>query len=151
VPRKPAYTQDWPKDNQAQMTEQKRFMALLYDLCAGVVDPPRQPTPGQKPTPLGDQVFAGTLKVYSTFSSRRFAGYLQDAAAKGYLSWRMHSVSVCAFLDNAALTPGLQRLIVQSRLPLTSLETVFAPDSSGFSTSRFVRWFDEKYGVERSG
>src|SRR5262249_12102299 len=26
-----------------------------------------------------------------------------------------------------------------------------APDSSGFSTSRFVRWFDEKYGTERSG
>lgn len=28
---------------------------------------------------------------------------------------------------------------------------VFAPDSSGFSTSRCVRWFDEKYGVQRSG
>src|SRR5262249_1702771 len=24
-------------------------------------------------------------------------------------------------------------------------------DSSGFSTSRFVRWFDEKYGVHRTG
>ena len=31
---------------------------------------------------------------------------------------------------------------------LGSLEVV---DSSGFSTCRFVRWFDEKYGVERSG
>jgi hypothetical protein len=28
---------------------------------------------------------------------------------------------------------------------------VFAPDFTGFSTSRFVRWFDEKYGVTRSG
>ena len=27
----------------------------------------------------------------------------------------------------------------------------FAPDSTGFSNSRFVRWFDEKYGTERSG
>src|SRR5207245_5278807 len=27
----------------------------------------------------------------------------------------------------------------------------FAPDSTGFSTSRFVKWFDEKYGVTRSG
>lgn len=38
-----------------------------------------------------------------------------------------------------------------SRTPLRAVETTFAPDSSGFSTSRFVRWYDEKYGVERSG
>jgi transposase len=31
------------------------------------------------------------------------------------------------------------------------IETTFAPDSTGFSTSRFVRWYDEKYGCERSG
>lgn len=36
-------------------------------------------------------------------------------------------------------------------MPLRGVETVFAPDSTGFSTSRFVRWYDEKYGVERSG
>ena len=29
------------------------------------------------------------------------------------------------------------------------LETTFAPDSSGFCTSRFVRWFDVKYGITR--
>lgn len=45
----------------------------------------------------------------------------------------------------------LQQLIVRSSLPLKAVETVFAPDSTGFSTSRFVRWYDERYGVERSG
>jgi hypothetical protein len=35
-------------------------------------------------------------------------------------------------------------------MPLRAVETTFAPDSSGFSTSRFVKWYDEKYG-ERSG
>src|SRR3954462_627546 len=49
------------------------------------------------------------------------------------------------------MTPILNDLIVQSSLPLRTVETVFAPDSTGFSTSRFVRWFDEKYGTERSG
>ena len=42
-------------------------------------------------------------------------------------------------------------MIVRSSLPLQSVETVFAPNSTGFSTSRFVRWHDEKYGSERSG
>jgi hypothetical protein len=30
-------------------------------------------------------------------------------------------------------------------LPMQSIETTFAPDSSGFCTSRFIRWFDIKY------
>ena len=33
----------------------------------------------------------------------------------------------------------------------TDAVSVFAVDSSGFSTCKFVRWFDEKYGQERSG
>lgn len=32
---------------------------------------------------------------------------------------------------------------------LCAVETTFATDSSGFCTSRFIRWFDVKYGVTR--
>jgi transposase len=62
----------------------------------------------------------------------------------------MNSVSVCSYLENTLLTPVLLNLIVRSSLPLRAIETAFAPDSSGFSTSRFVRWFDEKYGRQCS-
>jgi|SRR5579871_14938 len=48
------------------------------------------------------------------------------------------------------MMPGPRTLDLLS-LPLRAVETVFAPDSTGFSTSRFVRWYDEKYGTERSG
>ena len=34
-------------------------------------------------------------------------------------------------------------------MPLRAVETEFAVDSFGFSTSRFVRWFDQKYGTVR--
>jgi transposase len=34
-------------------------------------------------------------------------------------------------------------------LPLKVVEADFAVDSSGFTTSRFIRWFDHKYGVMR--
>jgi transposase len=47
------------------------------------------------------------------------------------------------------LTPILQDLITKSSLPLGSVETDFAVDSSGFTTSRFHRWFDHKYGAVR--
>lgn len=42
-----------------------------------------------------------------------------------------------------------EELVTLSSLPLQAVETDFAVDASGFSTSRFVRWFDAKYG-ERS-
>src|SRR5262249_33266480 len=101
--------------------------------------------------PMADKVFTCCLKVYSTFSSRRFACDLADAHTKGYLSELPHSVSTCAFLSDPHMTPVLYDLIRRSSLPLASVETRFAPDSTGFSTSRFVKWFDEKYGVTRSG
>src|SRR5262245_39235610 len=63
----------------------------------------------------------------------------------------MHSVHICSFLNSELMTPALKSLIVRSSLPLKSVETTFAPDSSGFSTSRFVKWFDQKYGVTRQG
>jgi transposase len=84
-------------------------------------------------------------------SARRFACDLKDAHEKGYTSTTMHPLRICFYLENPLLTPVLQDLIVRSSLPLRSVETTFAPDSTGFSTSRFVRWFDEKYGVTRSG
>jgi transposase len=147
---KKTYRQDWPMYNLAQIEEKKRFLALLHDLCLGLADLPPNKT-GRSRTPMNDMIFASAYKVYSTLSSRRFGTDLADAQEKGFLTHKIHPVMVGHFLNNPALTQVLQDLIVQSSLPLRAIETVFAPDSTGFRTSRFVRWFDEKYGRERSG
>ena len=47
------------------------------------------------------------------------------------------------------MTPILGDLIRESALPLRAIEVDFAVDSTGFGTSRFVRWFDQKYGIVR--
>jgi transposase len=150
VPKKKTYKQDWPAYNEAQMTEKHRFAKLLFELCRGIEEPPAGKI-GRPRTSMTDMVFAAALKVYTTFSSRRFACDLKDAHERGYLSKLMNSVSTNAYLENERMTPVLIKLIETSSLPLKAVETVFAPDSSGFSSSRFVRWFDEKYGMERSG
>jgi transposase len=151
VPKRPTYKQDWPAYNLAQSTEKHRFQVLLHDLCRGVAEPPPARISGRRRHTSKDTLFAMAFKVYGTFSSRRFTCDLKDAHEKGYLSKPIPGVKVCAFFENADLTPVLHSLIVESSLPLRAVETVFAPDSTGFSTSRFVRWFDEKYGVTRSG
>ena len=141
---------NWPLYNLAQIEEKRRFQVLLADLCKGSAEPPANKT-GRKHTPIADMVFAAVLKVYSTVSSRRFGTDLSDAYAAGFVSHDLHPVMVCSFLENKMLTPVFHALITRSSLPLKAVETTFAPDSSGFSTSRFVKWFDEKYGAVRSG
>jgi transposase len=151
VPKRPTYRQVWPAYNKAQAIEKHRLQELLFDLCRGIEEPDRGGKPGHKPHTLRDSIFAMAFKVYSTFSSRRFNCDLADAHAMGYLSRPVPGMKVPVFFANPELTPILHRLITLSSLPLKTVETVFAPDSTGFSTSRFVRWYDEKYGVTRSG
>ncbi|HEX3151424.1 MAG TPA: transposase [Gemmataceae bacterium] len=150
VPKKPTFKQNWPLYDRAQMTEKNRFLELLSELVQGVQEPEKT-KPGRRRHLLRDMVFASAFKVFSTFSSRRFACDLADAHQKGYITKLMHSVQVCDFIDNPDMTPVLVALIQRSALPLRSVESKFAPDSTGFSTSRFIRWHDEKYGRERSG
>jgi len=148
VPKRPTYKQNWPAYNLAQTTEKNRFQVLLADLCSGMVDPPHD-GPGRKPIPLADRLFAACFKVWSGMSARRFNCDLQEATERGYLSRTLHCQRASQFLEEEELTPYLRALIVRSSLPLRAVETEFAVDSSGFSTSRFVRWYDHKYGVVR--
>jgi transposase len=74
---------------------------------------------------------------------------LRDATAKGYLSRLPHFNSIFNYLENPDLTPILRAMITETSLPLTAVEQDFAVDSSGFTTSRFIRWYDHKYGAVR--
>ncbi|MBI1762817.1 MAG: transposase [Acidobacteria bacterium] len=150
VTKKVTYGQDWTAYNQAQQNEKRLFQSLMHDLCGLVVEPEQEM--GRPRLAYRDMLFAAAFKVYCGMSARRFATDLSEAQAKGYVSKAAHFNSVNRYLDldNEALTPLLQSLIAQSSLPLKALETDFAVDSSGFSTCNYVRWFDEKYGKERT-
>jgi transposase len=141
---KQKYTQDWQSYNAAQQTEKSHFLAFLYQLCSKVQEPIQ--TMGRPRLPLKDVLFAVTYKTYSMLSARRFASDMRDALAKGYVSKAPSFNSVFDYLQMESLTPYLKQLIAESAMPLQSIETDFAVDSSGFSTTNFVRWFSVKYG-----
>jgi transposase len=140
------YSQDWTAYNAAQCEEKSRFMELLADLCAGVPQPVQ--TIGRPRMPMSDMVFASTFKVYSLFSSRRFTSDLQEAHHKGFVTHPAHFNTVSKYMSLPDMTPVLMDLVTAASLPLSKVETQFAVDSSGLSTSRFVRWFNKKYGKE---
>lgn len=141
-------TQEWPAYNEAQTHEQEHFVSLLRDLCNGIEQPEYRF--GRPRLPLSDVVFGITAKVYSTMSGRRFMTDLREAEARGLVVKPPSFTSTFRYLENAELTPLLKTLIEQSASPLRAIETDFAVDSSGFSTSTYARWFDHKYGKQRS-
>jgi transposase len=150
IPKKPTYAQDWANYNLAQSIEKHRLQELLADLCRGIQEPPLAKT-GPRPHLAKDAIFAMAYKVYEGFSARRFASDLKDVHKSGYVSRPIPGMKMCAFFNTPTFTPILKELVSLSARPLRTIEKEFAVDSSGFSTSKFVRWYDEKYGVERSG
>jgi transposase len=142
------YKQVWSAYNSAQTNEKKHFLALLSDLCSGIDEPIQ--TMGRTRLPMADMIFATVYKVYSTVSSRRFMTDLKEEYVRGRISKLPSYNSVNHYLDMEELAPYLQALITRSSLPLKSVESAFAVDSSGFSACQYVRWYDEKYGKEQS-
>ena len=141
------YPQNWPAYNEAQQNEKREFQSLLADLCKTVEQPAQDMSKGGRPRlPIGDAIFSAVFKIYSTMSARRFTSDLCDAQDKGYIEKVPHFNSVLKVLENPDTFPILTRLIEQSSLPLQSVESDFAVDSTGFAFCRFTKWFDIKYG-----
>ena len=147
APRK-TYPQRWRAYNAAQAHEKEKFQVLLRELCQDIKQPVRSRN-GRPRLPIEDVIFCACYKVYSTLSARRFMTDLREAHAKGFICKTPHFNTIYNYVEDKNLTPVLRELIARSSLPLKAIETDFAVDSSGFSTSRFVRWFDVKFGTIR--
>jgi transposase len=141
-------TQEWHQYNEAQTHEQERFVALLRDLCNGIPQPEYKF--GRPRLPLADVIFSAVYKVYSTVSTRRFMTDIREAETKELVTKAPSYASNVRCFENPELTSLLKLLIEQSATPLKSIESDFAVDSSGFTTTTYNRWFDYKWGKERS-
>lgn len=141
------YDQDWTTYNQAQRTEYRVFMELLADLCDQIEEPGQGM--GRPSKPLGDMVFACALKVYSGFSLRRFESLMEVAQERGHVTETCSYATVSNYMNKPEVAELLHDLIALSSAPLAAVESDFAVDSSGFSTSRFGQYFDYKHGREQ--
>jgi len=142
------YAQNWPAYNAAQVSEKETFLNLLHSLCEHVPEP--EQTRGRPRLPLRDMIFAAAYKVYSTASARRFMTDLRDAQSKGLISRAPHYNSLFRCLESETVTPIIHDLIVRAALPLRAVETDFAIDSTGFTSTQLVGlWQQEKYGAEK--
>lgn len=141
------YGQKWNAYDKSQTNEKIIFMKLLKDLT-GFVEQPEYKF-GRPTLPMSEMVFNSVMKIYSTFSLRRFMSDSKIAKELGLIDIVPCYSSIGHFLQKKELTPILINLIKTSASPLKEVESDFACDASGFSTSRFARWFDTKWGKEK--
>jgi transposase len=141
------YVQNWPAYNAAQCSEKATVQTLLRGLCDGIVTPPH-PGRGPKPIPLSDAVYGMTMKVYMTVSGRRATTDITACAEAGHMTRAPHYNSLFNYFEKPEMTALLTALVEESASPLAAIESQFAVDSTGFSTSVYHRWFDHKYGRE---
>lgn len=122
-------------------------MPLLAELCFNAE--PKNYAFGRPTLPMSDMLFCTVLKVYSMRSLRRFIGELKIAKESRFIDKVPSFASIGHFLQREDITQPLIKLISKSSIPLKSVETDFAVDASGFTTCRYVRWFDHKYGKQK--
>jgi transposase len=145
---KPTYKQEWHEYNLAQTTEKAKFQELLYELCQNIEEPIQHM--GRPRVPIADRIFACCFKIYSMLSGRRFMSDLTEAKRRCYLQMMPHYNSIFRYLESKDLTDYLKQLIVESSLPLKTVEFDFTVDSSGFSTGVYQKWSEAKWGGTRT-
>ena len=90
---------------KAQCNEEQNFMKLLSDLCQNVEQPDYKF--GRPTLPMSVMIFASALKVYSTFSLRRFTFHMNKAHDDGYTNAVCSYSSVSNYMRKPELTPML--------------------------------------------
>ena len=141
------YAQNWKAYNKSQTNEKLIFMRLLRNLCDEIKQPKYKF--GRPTLPFQDMLFCMAYKVYSTLSGRRFISDLKIAKEMGLIKQVPHYNSMFNFFKDENVKPIISELITLSSLPLKEVEKDFAVDSSGFSTCKFNRWHDYKWGKDK--
>jgi len=145
--KKVTYTQNWPAYNQAQTSEIELFDILLKDLVQSVEEPKQQI--GRPKASERDLFFCAVQKVYSQLSSRRAYTLYKNAGSKKQIEKPPCYNMVNILLNREDITPVLHELLKLSALPLKSVESQFAVDSSGFRTTKFDDYCREKHKVRK--
>lgn len=142
------YKQAWHAYNQAQTSEVKQFEVLLSDLIESVDEPIREGA-GRPAMSQREALFCSIKKVYSQMSSRRAKGLFDEAKEKELIEKSPHFNAVSKLLNKESTAKILENLITLSALPLKSVEHTWLADSSGFRTTNFTQYCQEKHGKSR--
>ena len=138
----------WHNYNQSQTKEKALFVNILSDLCS-LIPEDKHDSVGRKPASTKDVIFAMAMKEYLGISSRRVQSDLKLFKESGYMNSEIPFNTLLDHMERPELKSIFKELIEVSALPLKQIEADFAIDSTGFSVSRYVTYFDFKHKKDR--
>ena len=133
-------------EEKAQVFENEYFDILLWELCRTLEQPHYRY--GRPQLPISDMVFCIVTKAQQKLSRRRVMTDVRRSHSEKFLDVTPHNSTITRYLTKVDLTPVLKYLVALSAKPLAAMETQFAIDSTGFSSTTYARWFDQKWGKE---
>jgi hypothetical protein len=115
---------------------------------ADITDPRPVQVRGQPRLPISDLIFASVQKVYSQLSCRRAHSLFGFAAERGHIAGPPSYSKSSIHLNREDVTPILHEVIANVALPRAALEDRFAVDSSGFRTTCYGDYCQERHGPQ---
>ncbi len=133
------YTQDWVAYDKAKTKESILFKAMLSELLHDYF---AYETKQGKRICNRERLFMMALKVYYNADFRKCQGLIEEFTGR-----KVSYKSLCNFFEDETLSAIIDDLILITALPTAILETTGAIDATGFSTSIFENWNENKWGT----
>lgn len=144
---KPLPIRNWTAYTLAQNNHKHFLLGKLKELL-DEIEIKEPPSRGRPQANLKEICFALALKSFTRLPSRRLHSELIEVERSGLITHIPRYSTLMKYLATEEITTILEALIHLSANPAIPVETDFASDSSGFSTSIFGRWFDARVGKE---
>lgn len=146
IRQRKTYSQDWASYDLAKTNEEGLFKALIEELLSNCVEVPEHKKAGRRGYSVREKLLFMCLKVYYKSDLRKTVSILKELKKVDYIPRVPSFKSIDNFFNDKSLSLILDDLILISALPLANVEEVGAIDATGFSISKFQRWFDFKWG-----
>lgn len=130
----------WTLYNQAKTNEAWLFQRLLVDLVDSFSYPDLWEGIGRKPLPVRDMLIASALKAYHGYSNRLV---VSDLKLRDILRCDVpHFNSVGNYLSRKGFASIVDRLVLESALPLAGIDSSWSTDSTGFGLPYMLDWVE---------
>jgi len=143
------YPRDWHATNVCRTLIPRLAPTLLTDLVDGLgLEPPAVGRRGRPAVPVRDVLLTAALRTFeektageAVVATENFCGLAKTTMTKV----PSYNTLLRRFADPAYM-PLLHRMVAGSALPLIPLESVWAVDGTGFGTSVYDCYHEDKHG-----
>lgn len=139
-PERKTYSQNWHAYNKYQTEEKLLFYKILNDSVESLHIDEKFGSVGRPFNLMSDMLKCCVIKIFCGFSSRRTISELKLVQKLGYIKQVPHYNSIINYFDSEEMQVHLSNLYRTLALPLKGIESKFAIDASGFSTSIKENW-----------